>query len=120
MVVKHGGAAELHKLRHSSHGAVVDVLGVDVAPDVVAVEQPVEQLRVLHGGDVAAECLEEMVVGIHKARVDKAALGVDDFGALRAQVLAQLKNFTVLDQNVGVTKEGILLIAGNNGLCIAN
>ena len=29
-------------------------------------------------------------------------------------------DFTVLDQNVGVTKEGILLIAGNNGFCIAD
>jgi hypothetical protein len=50
-------------------------------PYIVEIDEPVEELGVLHRGQVAREGLVEMVMGVHEARERDVARRVDDVRA---------------------------------------
>ncbi len=62
MVVEAGGATVFHQLPHAGDGAVVDHPAVQILPDLVQGLQPVEQLQILHLGQIAAEGLVQVVM----------------------------------------------------------
>ena len=78
VVVEAGGAAVFHQLSHAGDGAVVDHLTVQILPDLVQGLQPVEQLQILYLGQIAAEGLVQVVMGVDEAGIDDAPGGVDD------------------------------------------
>jgi hypothetical protein len=80
-VVRGGGAAGQQQLADPHARADLDGLGVQLAPDFVEPHQPVEQLGVLHGRDVAGQRLVQVVVRVDEAGIDHAAGGLDHAGA---------------------------------------
>ena len=76
-VIRRAGASGLQQLAHGQEGRIVDRLLVDVLPDLVQVDQPVEELRVLGPREVAREGLEEVMMSVHEAR-DNDVMGAVD------------------------------------------
>ena len=77
VVVKAGGAAVLQQLPHASEGAEAHHVLVQPLPDLIQGGEPVEQLQVLHLGQVPGEHLIEMVVGVDEAGIAPAMGPVD-------------------------------------------
>ena len=73
VVVKAGGAAVLHQLSHAGEGAQAHRLLVQSLPDLVEGGEPVEELQVLHLGQIPGEDLIEVVVGVDQAGIAPAA-----------------------------------------------
>jgi len=76
VVVKTGGTSGFQQLPHAGDGAVVDAPGVQVLPYFIKSGEPVEELQPLDLGQVAAEGLVEVVVGVDQAGIDDAPGGV--------------------------------------------
>ena len=68
VVVGREGAAGLEQLGHGESRGPVDGLLVDALPYLVEVDEPVEELGVLDGGQGPGEGLVEVVVGVDEAR----------------------------------------------------
>ncbi len=82
-VIRGAGAAGLQELPHGQEGGEVDRLAVDVLPDLVEVDKPVEKLGILHGGQIAGEGLEEVVVRVDEPGNHHVVRAVDDARAGR-------------------------------------
>ena len=119
MVVKAGGTAGFQQLSHAHDGAVVDGLAVQVFPNLIEGGEPVEELQVLHLGQVAAEGLVEMVVGVDQAGIDDAPAGVQ--GLVRRLGLGtHVGDDAVPDQNIGAFQQVVLIVAGDDGPGVLN
>ena len=119
VVVEDGGAAGFQQFSHAHQGAVVDRLAVQVLPDLIQGPQPVEELQVLHLGQVPAEGLVEVVVGVDQAGVDGAAPGVQ--GLLRLRGLrAHVSDHAVPDEDGDVFQYRIPAVAGDGGRRVFN
>ena len=107
-----GGAARKHQLGNRNLRADMNCLGRHAGPDRVERAQPCEQVGVLRGGDVARQCLVEVVVRVHQARqhhhVARVDHGVRAGGQARAR--ADLADLVAVDKHaaVGVARVGIV------------
>ena len=114
VVVENCGAPGFQQLPHAHGGAVVNCIAVQILPNFIQRPQPAEQLQVLHLGQVAAEGLVEMMVGIDESRIDNTARGVQDLVRLLG-FRPYIGHGPVSDENTGVFQHGILFVTGDNG-----
>ena len=120
VMVKQRRAAVLDEFAHGNHGAVVNVLRVDLFPHIVQIQQPIKQLRLLDAGDVPGERLQQMMVRVDEAGVDEFTLGVDHFCVFTGDILGNLDDLVAVNENIPAPQQPILRIAGDNGFCIFN
>ena len=104
-VVRRAGAAGLQELAHREDRRPVDRLPVDLLPDLVEVDQPVEELCVLHGGEIARERLEEVVVRVDEPRHDHVVRAVDHPRARRVgDSAADPRDRSAVDEDIGAAQ----------------
>lgn len=114
VAVKDGGAAVFHQLPHGHLGGEKNGVLVQALPDLIQGGEPVEQLQVLHLGQVAGEGLIQMVVGVDQAGIAEHPCPVDDpVGGLRPG--ADGTDHAVLCVEVGVMIDTVLSVAGDEG-----
>ena len=119
VVVKDGGASGFQQLAHAHDGAVVNRLAVQILPNLVQRPQPVKELHILHLGQIPAEGLVEMMVGVDEPRINNTSGGVQ--GLVRLPLFrAHISDEAVLEQEVCVFQHGIGAVAGDNGGSAAN
>ncbi len=63
---------------HGEHAGPVYRLRVEVFPYLVQIDQPVEELGILHCGQIARQGLVEVMVRVYKAWDHHVTRGVDD------------------------------------------
>ena len=120
VVVKAGGASVLQELPHAGEGAAAHHLFIQVLPDLVQGRQPVEQLQVLHLGQVPGEHLVEVVVGVDEARITPVVAAVQDGVRLTGKVRPQGRNDAVPAQKVHLLEHPVAVVAGDGGMEVAN
>ena len=76
-VVRRGGAAREQQLPEADPRRGGHRGRVEVAPDLVELDQPAEERRLLHARDVARQHLGQVVVGVDEAGQDDLAARVD-------------------------------------------
>ena len=113
MVVKAGGAAVLQQLPHAGEGAEAHHLLVQALPDLIQGGEPVEQLQILHLGQVPGEHLIQVVVGVDQTGVAEHMAAVDDAVGLHVQITADGLDGTVLTVEVGALQDAVAIIAGD-------
>ena len=112
-MVEAGRAAVLHQLAHAGEGGETDDLGVEVLPDLIECLEPVEQLHVLHLGEVAGEDLIEVVVRVDQTGVAEHMARVDGFVGFAVEFHADLLDEAVLGVKVDVFVHGVGAVAGD-------
>ena len=113
VMVEAGRAAVLHQLAHAGEGGETDDFGVEVLPDLVERLEPVEQLHVLHLGEVAGEDLIEVMVRVDQTGVAEHMARVDGFVGLAVEFHADLLDEAVLGVKVDVFVHGVGAVAGD-------
>ena len=113
VMVEAGRAAVLHQLAHAGEGGETDDLGVEVLPDLIERLEPVEQLHVLHLGEVAGEDLIEVMVRVDQTGVAEHMARVDGFVGLAVEFRADLLDEAVLGVKVDVFVHGVGAVAGD-------
>ena len=116
VVVKAGGAAVLHQLPHAGEGAEAHRLLVQSLPDLVEGGEPVEELQVLHLGQIPGEDLIEVVVGVDQAGIAPAAAPVDDRVGGLGQIGTDGADNAVLAVEIDMLQNRIAVVAGDHGL----
>ena len=119
VVVKAGGAAVLQQLPHAGEGAEAHHLLVQALPDLIQGGEPVEQLQILHLGQVPGEHLIQVVVGVDEAGIAPVMGPVDHSVCGLGQVWAQTADDAVFAIEVGVLQHGVAVITGEDGPQIA-
>ena len=114
VVVKAGGAAVLHQLPHAGEGAQAHRLLVQSLPDLIEGGEPVEELQVLHLGQVPGKDLIEVVVGVDEAGIAPAAAPVDDLVSLLGQIGADGTDHPALTVEIDMLQNGIAVVAGDH------
>ena len=117
MVIRGGGHAAFEHLQQSDQTGLVHRFFVDVLPELVQGNQPVEQLAFLHRFDIAKQRLVEMMVGIDEAGQRQAIPTPDHLlrGVLeRGGRLpgAQGHDRVILDEEIPVLKMAVCRIEG--------
>ena len=120
VVVKAGGAAVLQQLAHAGEGAEAHHVLVQALPDLVQGGEPVEQLQVLHLGQISGEHLIEVVVGVDEAGVAPAVGPVDHRVGGLGQIGADGPDHAVLAVEIRVFQNGVAVVTGDNGLQVAH
>ena len=120
VVVEAGGAAVLHQLPHAGEGGQAHHVGVQILPNLVEGLQPVEQLHVLHLGQVPGEHLVEVVVGVDKAGIAQHVRAVQHRVGLPVKVGGDGPDDAVFGVQIHVFQQGIVVVTGDEGGDIAN
>ena len=84
-----------------------------ISPNFVESFEPVEQLHVLHLGEVAGEDLIEVVVRVDQTGVAEHMARVDGFVGLAVEFHADLLDEAVLGVKVDVFVYGVGAVAGD-------
>ena len=120
VMVKAGRAAVLHELAHAGQARQADDVRVEILPDLIERLQPVEQLHILHLRQIAGKLLIQMVVRVDKAGIAEHMACVQNVVRLFLEVWADGTDHAVLGVEIDVFIYGILFVAGDEGLDIAD
>ena len=110
LMIKGRGAAVFDQLCHSHDRRMVKALLGQAGKNWIDAVKPLQhgQLGPIQIGAVAHEGLEEMMMRIDQAGVNKPAAGVDHLGASGQRACRQVRpngsNGTAVDQNILVTQ----------------
>ena len=112
LMVKGRGAAVFDQFSHGHDGRVVKAFFRQAGKDRIDPVQPLQhgKLGPIQIGAVAHEGLEEMVMGVDQARINKPATGVDHLGACWQRACRQVRpngrNRRPLDQDILIPQHG--------------
>jgi hypothetical protein len=116
-----GRAARREQLAVGGERRAVIRVGVDLRPDRVHREQPVEDRRARGEGHRARQCLEQVMMDIDEARRHQAA-GDGDFlvhGECRSWLGSDGRDAAVLDVHVAVADDTARIVARVDGVGVA-
>ena len=113
VVVEAGGAAVLHQLTHAGETGQADYVLIQILPDLVQSLEPVEQLHVLHLGQIAGEHLIQVVVGVDQTGVAQHVAGVDGLVGGDSQLGADGLDEAVLTVEVNVGQQTVVVVTGD-------
>ena len=103
----------LHQLAHTGKAGQADHVFVQVLPDLVQGLEPVEQLHILHLGQIAGEHLVQVVVGVHQAGIAQHVAGVDGLVGGDGQIFADGLDEAVLTVEIHVLQQPVAVVAGD-------
>ena len=100
VVVRGRGAAGFEQLAHGQQRRIVHRLLIQVLPDFIEIDQPVEKFGILYRRQVAGQGLVEVVVGIDETGHHHTVGAVDGSIGVHGQAGADFGNAVVLNQNI--------------------
>ena len=116
VVVEAGGAAVLHQLAHTREGGEADDVPVQPFPDLIQGGEPVEQLHVLHLGQVPGEHLIQVVMRIDQPWIAPVMAAVDDCIGGLGETGADGADKAVLTEEIDSLQNLVVIVTGDQGL----
>ena len=110
----------LEQFSHTHQGGKPHDLGVQPLPDFIKRRQPVEQLQILHLGQVSGENLIEMVMRVDETRIAPQMAAVQlRLGGMR-QIRPQGPNPSVFAVKIHIPQHLIAVVAGDHRVQMAD
>ena len=101
MVIKTGGAAGFKQFAEPCERGEVHDIAIQVFPDLIERNQPIEQPKTLHRRKVTGKNLVEVMVCIDQPGVTKHVRSIEN-STFCTQVMTQCVDYTILNQHIRV------------------
>ena len=112
-------AAVFGEFPHAGQCAVINAVFVKGAPNFVERDEPVEQLHILHLGQIACKCLIQMMMRVDQPGVNIAPARINHMISVFF-LLSDILNHMVVNQNTSVVNNRVILVNRDDCLCVFN
>ena len=112
----------LEQVPHSGQGGVKDHLVVDQLEDTIRLVQPLWHchIGIVNGFEIPDEGLEEVMMSVDQAWINKHTAGIEDFVIGVGQLRANFQNSGTVNQQVCIPIDMVLGVTGDNRFRISD